>query len=83
MADQSCALMVVGGVEGESVKEYRKGNWTLNETLVLITAKKMDDERRMKKENGGEGRSTRPVELEMGGGLLLGKWVYEEPKPMQ
>ncbi|KAF8398814.1 hypothetical protein HHK36_014674 [Tetracentron sinense] len=30
------------------VREYRKGNWTLHETLVLITAKKMDDERRIK-----------------------------------
>ncbi|XP_068645375.1 uncharacterized protein [Aristolochia californica] len=27
-------------------REYRKGNWTLHETLVLITAKKLDDERR-------------------------------------
>ncbi|XP_058090458.1 trihelix transcription factor DF1-like isoform X2 [Magnolia sinica] len=27
-------------------REYRKGNWTLHETLVLITAKKMDEERR-------------------------------------
>ncbi|XP_068640746.1 trihelix transcription factor ASR3-like [Aristolochia californica] len=27
-------------------REYRKGNWTLRETLVLITAKKLDDERR-------------------------------------
>ncbi|KAL5721631.1 hypothetical protein ACHQM5_005251 [Ranunculus cassubicifolius] len=30
------------------VREYRKGNWTLHETLVLITAKKLDDERRTK-----------------------------------
>ncbi|XP_077231392.1 uncharacterized protein LOC143864351 [Tasmannia lanceolata] len=29
-------------------REYRKGNWTLHETLVLITAKKLDDERRTK-----------------------------------
>ena len=42
MVDQSCAL-IVGGAEGESVKDYRKGDWRLNETLVLITAKKMDD----------------------------------------
>ncbi|XXG87312.1 hypothetical protein AAC387_Pa11g2029 [Persea americana] len=27
-------------------REYRKGNWTVHETMVLITAKKMDDERR-------------------------------------
>ncbi|KAH7838806.1 hypothetical protein Vadar_031411 [Vaccinium darrowii] len=30
-------------------RDYRKGNWTLQETMVLIEAKKMDDERRMKK----------------------------------
>lgn len=27
-------------------REYRKGNWTLHETLVLIAAKRLDDERR-------------------------------------
>ncbi|XP_027364660.1 trihelix transcription factor ASR3-like [Abrus precatorius] len=30
------------------VREYRKGNWTIQETLILITAKKLDDERRMR-----------------------------------
>ncbi|XP_022997995.1 trihelix transcription factor ASR3-like [Cucurbita maxima] len=30
------------------VREYRKGNWTLQETMILITAKKLDDERRNK-----------------------------------
>lgn len=29
-------------------REYRKGNWTLHETLILIAAKKLDDERRLK-----------------------------------
>ncbi|KAH1122222.1 hypothetical protein J1N35_005382 [Gossypium stocksii] len=29
-------------------REYRKGNWTIQETLTLITAKKLDDERRAK-----------------------------------
>ncbi|CAJ1976708.1 unnamed protein product [Sphenostylis stenocarpa] len=29
-------------------REYRKGNWTIQETLILITAKKLDDERRLK-----------------------------------
>ncbi|XP_018489667.1 trihelix transcription factor ASR3 isoform X2 [Raphanus sativus] len=33
-------------------REYRKGNWTLNETMVLIEAKKMDDERRMRRSIG-------------------------------
>ncbi|KAJ8461591.1 hypothetical protein OPV22_034517 [Ensete ventricosum] len=31
---------------GAIVRDYRKGNWTLHETLVLITAKRLDDERR-------------------------------------
>lgn len=34
------------------MREYRKGNWTLNETMVLIEAKKMDDERRMRRSIG-------------------------------
>ncbi|XP_057425179.1 trihelix transcription factor ASR3-like [Lotus japonicus] len=29
-------------------RDYRKGNWTIQETLILITAKKLDDERRLK-----------------------------------
>ncbi|XVE74603.1 hypothetical protein DITRI_Ditri12bG0030600 [Diplodiscus trichospermus] len=29
-----------------SNREYRKGNWTIQETLTLITAKRLDDERR-------------------------------------
>lgn len=29
-------------------REYRKGNWTIQETLTLITAKRLDDERRAK-----------------------------------
>ncbi|XP_074272442.1 uncharacterized protein LOC141596243 [Silene latifolia] len=28
------------------MREYRKGNWTIQETMILIEAKKMDDERR-------------------------------------
>ncbi|CAA7061273.1 unnamed protein product [Microthlaspi erraticum] len=43
MADQSGGLVM---------REYRKGNWTLNETMVLIEAKKMDDERRMRRSIG-------------------------------
>ncbi|WOL18198.1 trihelix transcription factor ASR3-like [Canna indica] len=31
---------------GAIVRGYRKGNWTLHETLILITAKRLDDERR-------------------------------------
>ncbi|KAK8574986.1 hypothetical protein V6N13_033797 [Hibiscus sabdariffa] len=55
MADQ-------GGNTGVVTREYRKGNWTVNETMVLIEAKKMDDERRMKKSEG------KPTELRW-------KWV--------
>ncbi|KAJ1273414.1 hypothetical protein BS78_06G278500 [Paspalum vaginatum] len=32
-------------------RDYRKGNWTLHETLILITAKRLDDDRRA----GGHG----------------------------
>ncbi|OMO65887.1 putative transcription factor [Corchorus olitorius] len=63
MADQ-------GGNNNIVMREYRKGNWTVNETLVLIEAKKMDDERRMKKSGDhGEGRS-KPTELRW-------KWVED------
>ncbi|KAG6509866.1 hypothetical protein ZIOFF_027873 [Zingiber officinale] len=33
-------------VAGAIVRGYRKGNWTLHETLILITAKRLDDDRR-------------------------------------
>ncbi|EEF40508.1 transcription factor, putative [Ricinus communis] len=35
-------------ISSSSNREYRKGNWTIQETLTLITAKKLDDERRSK-----------------------------------
>ncbi|KAJ3692905.1 hypothetical protein LUZ60_012000 [Juncus effusus] len=38
-----------------SIREYRKGNWTLHETLILITAKRLDDERRYPGLGGGGG----------------------------
>ncbi|GMI91696.1 hypothetical protein like AT2G35640 [Hibiscus trionum] len=61
MADQ-CDNNVV-------TREYRKGNWTVNETLVLIEAKKMDGERRMKRSEDSEGRN-KPSELRW-------KWVED------
>nr|XP_016469623.1 PREDICTED: trihelix transcription factor ASR3-like [Nicotiana tabacum] len=66
---------VVGNQSGGSnmLREYRKGNWTVEETMVLIEAKKMDDERRMKRQ--GEGTST-----EIRGnkpGELRWKWVED------
>jgi hypothetical protein len=43
---------------GNSImRDYRKGNWTPNETMILIEAKKMDDERRMKRSGDSEGRN--------------------------
>lgn len=50
------------------IRDYRKGNWTLSETMVLIEAKRMDDERRMKSSDS-EGRS-KPAELRW-------KWVED------
>jgi hypothetical protein len=46
-------------------REYRKGNWTLHETVTLIAAKKLDDQRRLK---GSEKEKSRPAELRW-------KWV--------
>lgn len=58
------------------MRDYRKGNWNVNETMVLIEAKKMDDERRTKRiEDSGEGGSGR------GGGAKPSeprwKWVED------
>ncbi|XP_061370638.1 trihelix transcription factor ASR3-like [Gastrolobium bilobum] len=57
-------------------REYRKGNWTLQETLTLITAKKLDDERRMKTSSTS---STTPHEPTTSNsrtsGELRWKWV--------
>ncbi|MBA0695559.1 hypothetical protein Goari_002178 [Gossypium aridum] len=51
-------------------REYRKGNWTFNETMVLIEAKEMDYERRMKRSGDhSEGRN-KPTELRW-------KWVED------
>ncbi|TXG48282.1 hypothetical protein EZV62_027576 [Acer yangbiense] len=58
--------------QGIVMREYRKGNWTVSETMVLIEAKQMDDERRMKRSSGestSEGR-TKPAELRW-------KWVED------
>ncbi|MQM07816.1 hypothetical protein Taro_040661 [Colocasia esculenta] len=73
MADHAYQLMVVEG--GEVAREYRKGNWTLQETMVLIEAKRMDKERRTKRGGGAGGESSaaaggRPSELRW-------KWVED------
>ncbi|KAB2637061.1 hypothetical protein D8674_027595 [Pyrus ussuriensis x Pyrus communis] len=54
-------MMAEQGGNGTSrviMRDYRKGNWTVGETMILIEAKKMDDERRMKRTGGGEGGSS-------------------------
>ncbi|KDP33112.1 hypothetical protein JCGZ_13556 [Jatropha curcas] len=51
------------------IRDYRKGNWTVSETMVLIEAKRMDDERRMKRSSDSEGRG-KPAELRW-------KWVED------
>ncbi|XP_073136432.1 uncharacterized protein [Henckelia pumila] len=57
-----------GNIEGGTdnivpmMRDHRKGNWTLQETMVLIEAKKMDDERRMKRLWGDGGERGKPTE---------------------
>ncbi|BAT98762.1 hypothetical protein LR48_Vigan06g146100 [Vigna angularis] len=51
-------------------REYRKGNWTLQETLILITAKKLDDERRLKAPSSSSSPSSN-----RNSGELRWKWV--------
>ncbi|KAJ7280512.1 hypothetical protein O6H91_23G029300 [Diphasiastrum complanatum] len=49
MADLSTAIIALKSPDAnDRSREYRKGNWTLHETMVLIAAKKQDDERRLK-----------------------------------
>ncbi|XP_039009237.1 trihelix transcription factor ASR3-like [Hibiscus syriacus] len=65
-------MMTMADQGGNDVvtREYRKGNWTVHETMVLIEAKEMDYKRRMKRSNdGGEGRG-KPTELRW-------KWVED------
>ncbi|ESQ52183.1 hypothetical protein EUTSA_v10016925mg [Eutrema salsugineum] len=49
------------------MREYRKGNWTVSETLVLIEAKKMDEERRVQRSIGPHSSVTE----------LRWKWIEE------
>ncbi|KZV58294.1 methyl-CpG-binding protein 2-like [Dorcoceras hygrometricum] len=44
------------------LRDYRRGNWTLQETMILIEAKKIDDERRMKRLGDGGERGKLPAE---------------------
>ncbi|KAL3344196.1 hypothetical protein AABB24_023564 [Solanum stoloniferum] len=58
------------------LRDYRKGNWTIQETMVLIEAKKMDDERRMKRQ-GGDGNSSSERGNINKPGELRWKWVED------
>ncbi|XP_073057514.1 uncharacterized protein [Primulina eburnea] len=62
--------LTISGKEGKDIlgRDYRKGNWTIQETMVLIEAKKMDDERRMKR-SGGDQRAKQAE--------LRWKWVED------
>ncbi|XP_073299201.1 uncharacterized protein [Primulina huaijiensis] len=51
----------IGDTNNVMIRDHRKGNWTLQETMVLIEAKKMDDERRMKRLGDG-GERGKPAE---------------------
>lgn len=63
----SSALVRVESTDtgGERGREYRKGIWTLEETMILLEAKKQDDERRMR---GGDKERGKTAELRW-------KWV--------
>ncbi|XP_011096764.1 trihelix transcription factor ASR3 isoform X2 [Sesamum indicum] len=57
------------GGNNNMLRDYRKGNWNLQETMVLIEAKKMDDQRRMKRVGESSERG-KPAELRW-------KWVED------
>ncbi|CAH9107210.1 unnamed protein product [Cuscuta europaea] len=61
-----------GNNNDNGTREYRKGNWTVQETMVLIEAKRMDDERRMRRHAGESsgGERGKPPELRW-------KWVED------
>ncbi|XP_010540685.1 PREDICTED: uncharacterized protein LOC104814367 isoform X2 [Tarenaya hassleriana] len=62
--------------DGVAMREYRKGNWTVSETMVLIEAKKMDDDRRLRRSIGlsaaeeHDGGRGKPAELRW-------KWIED------
>ncbi|EYU43703.1 hypothetical protein ABFS82_13G187700 [Erythranthe guttata] len=59
-----------GNINNNNVsREYRKGNWNIQETMVLIEAKRMDDDRRMKR-LGDTAERGKPAELRW-------KWVED------
>ncbi|KAM7271082.1 hypothetical protein ACFE04_030296 [Oxalis oulophora] len=67
-----------------NMRDYRKGNWTIGETMVLIEAKRMDDERRMLMK-----RTTSSISISIvgggggGGGSELGHGSSSSSKPTE
>ncbi|CAA7020369.1 unnamed protein product [Microthlaspi erraticum] len=59
------------------VREYSKGNWTVSETLVLIEAKKMDEERRVRRSTTGLTPEKRPEIRNRPASELRWKWIEE------
>lgn len=57
-----------------TMRDYRKGNWTLEETLVLIEAKKLEGQRRMVKNDTST--SSAPSSIKPSGELRW-KWIEE------
>ncbi|KAI8524675.1 hypothetical protein RHMOL_Rhmol13G0166400 [Rhododendron molle] len=55
------------------LRDYRKGNWTVQETMVLIKAKKMDDERRMKRIGEITTATTSTTNIEGGKNIITNK----------
>ncbi|KAF7120277.1 hypothetical protein RHSIM_Rhsim13G0128100 [Rhododendron simsii] len=55
------------------LRDYRKGNWTVQETMVLIKAKKMDDERRMKRIGEITTATTSTTNTEGGKNIIINK----------
>ncbi|XP_058197063.1 uncharacterized protein LOC131313025 isoform X1 [Rhododendron vialii] len=55
------------------LRDYRKGNWTVQETMVLIKAKKMDDERRMRRIGEITTATTSTTNIEGGKNIIINK----------
>ncbi|KAF6172350.1 hypothetical protein GIB67_024972 [Kingdonia uniflora] len=52
-----------GASSSNMLRDYSKGNWTIQETMILIGAKKFEEERRMKRSSGPSGDNIKPAEL--------------------
>ncbi|KAL2324856.1 hypothetical protein Fmac_023914 [Flemingia macrophylla] len=68
---QGVAAVPLPSSSSTLAREYRKGNWNIQETLILITAKKLDDERRLKSSHD----PTRASACARTSGELRWKWV--------